>query len=144
MYLIFGSTIEYVRDAERLLIVPLIGSFGIIKIFLGIYDNYIEVDLDTILISTLQIVHFIVIMRLAISMIFITALAKWFSRKYLLIIMGVWFSNEFFAFIITRLLSAHKDLVVFISGFALCFCAYLILKVLFKFDPIDAGLLVNE
>lgn len=40
----------------------------------------------------------IVVFRLGISIIFVTGIAKWFSRSYLNIILGVWFTNEFIAF----------------------------------------------
>ena len=46
-----------------------------------------DLDLEFIVIGKLQLVHIIVIMRLAISMIFIIGLAKWFSRTYFHLIM---------------------------------------------------------
>jgi hypothetical protein len=47
----------------------------------------VDQDLDQLATDNIQLVHFIVIFRLAISAIFITGLAKWFSRPYLHIIM---------------------------------------------------------
>lgn len=77
-------------------------------------------------------------------MIFITTLAKWFSRTYLHLIMGAWLTNEFIAFELTKAFFNNKDYLIAGSGILLTFvCVYLIYA-LFKHDPIDAGLIVNE
>jgi len=43
--------------------------------------------LENLVAQRLQLAHFIVILRLALSAIFVTGLAKWFSRPYLHLIM---------------------------------------------------------
>jgi hypothetical protein len=48
MYIVLGSTLEYVREADKVLIVPIIAAFGILKIVVGIYDHYIDIDLEEI------------------------------------------------------------------------------------------------
>jgi hypothetical protein len=80
---------------------------------------------------------------LGISIIFITGLAKWFSRYHLLIIIGVWLTNEFVAFEIFKNLESAKNELLTISGVLLCLSSILIYK-FYKFDPIDANLLINE
>ncbi len=47
------------------------------------YDIVVDLDLEVIVVSSLQLVHVIVILRLAINMVFIIALSRWFSRAYL-------------------------------------------------------------
>jgi hypothetical protein len=93
--------------------------------------------------DNLQLVHFIVILRLAISVIFVTGIAKWFQRSYLNIMIGLWFTNEFVAFEIFKNFIEQKNLLLMISGFVLCASSLLIYK-FYKFDPIDANLLINE
>lgn len=83
------------------------------------------------------------IFRLAISVIFVTGLAKWFSRSYLNIILGVWFTNEFVAFEIFKNFNEQKNYLIAVSGLLLCISSVLIYK-FYKFDPIDANLLINE
>jgi len=96
-YFFMGNTLEYVRNVEIKIIVPLIALFGILKIFvssrialslqIGVYDLFIDQDIEIIVRESLQLVPFIASLRLGLTMIFIVALSKWFSRKYLHLIM---------------------------------------------------------
>jgi hypothetical protein len=52
---------------------------------LVLYDE--QNGLENLVAQRLQLAHFIVILRLALSAIFVTGLAKWFSRPYLHLIM---------------------------------------------------------
>lgn len=96
-YFFMGNTLEYVRNVEIKIIVPLIALFGILKIFvssrinlslqIGVYDIFVDQDIEFIVAESLQLVPFIASLRLGLTMIFIVALSKWFSRKYLHLIM---------------------------------------------------------
>jgi hypothetical protein len=111
----------------------------------------VEQDLEEMVIGTVQLVHFIVLLRLAISTIFITGLAKWFSRSYLHLVIGAWFTNEFVAFEMYRWLQYYKDnqsidyknILIAVSGGLLLVSCYFIYYH-YKLDPIDAELIINE
>ena len=56
---------------------------------------------------------------------------------------GAWFTNEFIAFEISRVLKNYKNSLIGVSGLFLLLAAFGIYH-LYKLDPIDAKLIVNE
>ncbi|CDW83105.1 UNKNOWN [Stylonychia lemnae] len=78
MYLILGMVLEYIRRSDILILI-MCTSLAVLKIAVGIYDIYADKDAEFLNNNNLHLVHFIVILRLAMSTIFLTGLAKWFS-----------------------------------------------------------------
>ncbi len=46
MYFFLGNILEYIKNAEHKIIISIIFLFGLIKITVGVYDIFIEHDLD--------------------------------------------------------------------------------------------------
>jgi hypothetical protein len=46
MYFFLGNILEYIKNAEHKIIIPIIFLFGLMKITVGVYDIFIEHDID--------------------------------------------------------------------------------------------------
>ncbi len=62
-YWILGNVLEYVRNVEKIIIIPIIAAFGLLKIIVrifkltfkqvGLYDIWIERDLEVLVANRL-------------------------------------------------------------------------------------------
>ncbi|CDW88452.1 UNKNOWN [Stylonychia lemnae] len=82
----------------------------------------------------IQLLHIIVAFRYGFLVIFITGLVKWFKRQHLPFLIVIFIRN---------LLSDRLDEVQIVSGLILIIIGILF-HLLYFFDPIDAGYIINE
>ena len=144
MYFFVGCTLEYTKK-NWFIVGTITLVLGLLKLFMGTYF-LINQDGNLRNLSQLEmndeIVCVLVSLRFALMTIFLVGLANWFNRQKLSLVFGLWLVNESLSHIIGAFIREDEILYI-VSGAFLCLLIYPIIK-LYRIDPIDCGLIVNE